>query len=36
MGNADRQVKRAARRITDSNDREGLFTAARRLVLREE
>ena len=36
MGNADPQVKRAARRITDSNDREGFSTAARRFVLRKE
>lgn len=33
MGNADPQVKRAARRVTDSNDHEGFATAMRRFVL---
>lgn len=33
MGNADQEVKRAARRITDGNDKEGFATAMRRFVL---
>ena len=36
MGNADPQVKRAARRVTDSNDHEGFATAMRRFVLARE
>jgi Cof subfamily protein (haloacid dehalogenase superfamily) len=34
MGNADPQVKRAARRITDTNDDEGFAKAVERFVLR--
>jgi Cof subfamily protein (haloacid dehalogenase superfamily) len=34
MGNADPQVKRAARRVTGSNEHEGFATAMRRFVLR--
>jgi len=33
MGNADPQVKRAARRVTESNDRDGFAIAMRRFVL---
>jgi Cof subfamily protein (haloacid dehalogenase superfamily) len=33
MGNADRQVQRAARRVTDTNDNEGFAKAVRRFVL---
>lgn len=33
MGNADRQVQRAARRVTGPNDREGFAEAVRRFVL---
>jgi Cof subfamily protein (haloacid dehalogenase superfamily) len=33
MGNADPQVKRAARRVTDSNEDEGFATAVERFVL---
>ncbi|MGO9455455.1 MAG: Cof-type HAD-IIB family hydrolase [Acidimicrobiales bacterium] len=36
MGNADPQVKRAARRVTGSNDHEGFATAMRRFVLNRE
>lgn len=35
MGNADSEVKRAARRVTDSNDREGFAKAINRFVLHE-
>jgi hypothetical protein len=33
MGNADPQVKRAARRITDTNDNDGFATAVERFIL---
>jgi Cof subfamily protein (haloacid dehalogenase superfamily) len=33
MGNADSQVKRAARRVTESNEHEGFASAVERLVL---
>jgi Cof subfamily protein (haloacid dehalogenase superfamily) len=33
MGNADKQVQRAARRVTDSNENEGFAKAVRRFVL---
>jgi hypothetical protein len=33
MGNADDQVKRAARRVTDSNEEEGFAKAVERFVL---
>lgn len=33
MGNADSQVKRAARRVTDSNEKEGFAKAVERFVL---
>ena len=33
MGNADPQVKRAARRVTDSNEEEGFAKAVERFVL---
>jgi Cof subfamily protein (haloacid dehalogenase superfamily) len=33
MGNADREVQRAARRVTDSNDHDGFAAAVRRFVL---
>jgi hydroxymethylpyrimidine pyrophosphatase-like HAD family hydrolase len=33
MGNADAQVKRAARRVTDGNDDEGFAKAVERFVL---
>ncbi len=36
MGNADPQVKRAARRVTDSNDHEGFAIAMRRFILNRE
>ena len=35
MGNADPQVKRAARRITDTNDNDGFAKAVERYVLRD-
>jgi hydroxymethylpyrimidine pyrophosphatase-like HAD family hydrolase len=33
MGNSDREVQRAARRVTDSNEHDGFATAVRRFVL---
>jgi Cof subfamily protein (haloacid dehalogenase superfamily) len=33
MGNSDREVQRAARRVTDSNERDGFAQAVRRFVL---
>jgi hypothetical protein len=33
MGNADPQVKRAARRTTDTNDNEGFAKAVERFIL---
>jgi hydroxymethylpyrimidine pyrophosphatase-like HAD family hydrolase len=33
MGNADREVQRAARRVTASNEREGFAEAVERLIL---
>jgi hydroxymethylpyrimidine pyrophosphatase-like HAD family hydrolase len=33
MGNADPQVKRAARRITDTNNNEGFAKAVERFIL---
>jgi Cof subfamily protein (haloacid dehalogenase superfamily) len=33
MGNADREVQRAARRVTEANDEEGFAEAVRRLIL---
>ena len=33
MGNADPQVKRAARRVTESNEEEGFAVAMERFVL---
>jgi len=33
MGNADSQVQRAARRVTDSNENEGFAKAVERFVL---
>lgn len=33
MGNADPQVQRAARRVTDTNENEGFAKAVRRFVL---
>jgi hydroxymethylpyrimidine pyrophosphatase-like HAD family hydrolase len=33
MGNADREVQRAARRITASNDEEGFADAVDRFIL---
>jgi hydroxymethylpyrimidine pyrophosphatase-like HAD family hydrolase len=33
MGNADPQVKRTARRITDANDNEGFAKAVERFIL---
>ena len=36
MGNADPQVKRAARRVTDTNEQEGFAKAMRRYVLLDE
>ncbi len=35
MGNADREVQRAARRITTSNDEDGFANAVERFILRE-
>ena len=35
MGNADREVQRAARRVTTSNDEEGFANAVERFILRE-
>jgi hydroxymethylpyrimidine pyrophosphatase-like HAD family hydrolase len=35
MGNADAQVKRAARRSTDTNDNDGFAKAVERFVLPE-
>jgi Cof subfamily protein (haloacid dehalogenase superfamily) len=34
MGNADREVQRAARRVTDSNQHDGFATAVERFILR--
>jgi hydroxymethylpyrimidine pyrophosphatase-like HAD family hydrolase len=34
MGNADREVQRAARRVTSSNDEDGFARAIREFVLR--
>jgi hypothetical protein len=36
MGNADPQVKRAARRITDTNDNDGFAKAVERYVLHDD
>jgi Cof subfamily protein (haloacid dehalogenase superfamily) len=36
MGNADPEVKRSARRVTDTNEHEGFATAIRRFVLKSE
>ena len=33
MGNADREVQRAARRVTGANDQDGFAEAVRRFVL---
>ena len=33
MGNSDREVQRAARRVTGANDHEGFAEAVRRFVL---
>ena len=33
MGNSDREVQRAARRVTGSNDHDGFAEAVRRFVL---
>jgi hydroxymethylpyrimidine pyrophosphatase-like HAD family hydrolase len=35
MGNADREVQRAARRVTTSNDEDGFANAVERFILRE-
>ena len=35
MGNADREVQRAARRVTTSNDDDGFANAVERFILRE-
>jgi len=35
MGNADREVQRAARRVTTSNEDEGFANAVERFILRE-
>jgi hydroxymethylpyrimidine pyrophosphatase-like HAD family hydrolase len=35
MGNADREVQRAARRVTSTNDEDGFANAVERFILRE-